>query len=276
MIGPVVPPAAPPSGSAAPHRSSLAVTWSVWRALMLREALTRLFATRISWAWVLFEPVFHVAYLLVLYSAVRVRSVGNLDTPVWIMVGIQTFFLFRKTADHVAGAPADNSALFAYRQVKPVDTLVARGLLEGASWLVITLLLIAILALWGHPFAPQFPLAMMGACAAMWLLGVAFGMVVSACTTLMRETRQVLHIVLRPLYMISGVMFPLGSLPADWRALLMLNPLAHGVELVRMGLSDNYQAVPETDAGYLFAWVLGLLLLGLALQLRLAHKVGAR
>jgi capsular polysaccharide transport system permease protein len=54
----------------------------------------------------------------------------------------------------------------------------------------------------------------------------------------------------------------------------MLNPLAHGVELVRMGLSDNYQAVPETDAGYLFAWVLGLLLLGLALQLRLSP--GAR
>lgn len=112
-------------------RSSLAVTLSVWRALMLREALSRLFATRISWAWLLFEPVFHVAYLLLLYGAAHVHSIGNLDTPIWIMVGIQAYFLFRKTADQVAGAAADNGALFAYRQVRPIDTLIARAARRG-------------------------------------------------------------------------------------------------------------------------------------------------
>lgn len=259
-----------------PPRPPLVVTLCVWRALMLREALARLFATRISWAWVLFEPVFHVAYLLALYAAVRIHAVGNLDTPVWIMVGIQTYFLFRKTADHVAGAPADNSALFAYRQVKPVDTLIARALLEGVTWLVVTSLLAGGLALWGHPFAPDTPLTMIAAWVAMWLLGTGFAMIVSASTALMRETRQMLHIVLRPLYLISGVMFPLATLPAPWRQVLMLNPLAHGVELARMGLSRGYHAVPETDAGYLWGWVLVVVGLGLSLQLTLAHKVAAR
>lgn len=267
------------NGLLASHRAprgSFAVTLSVWRALMLREALSRLFATRISWAWLLFEPVFHVAYLLLLYGAAHVHSVGNLDTPIWIMVGIQAYFLFRKTADQVAGAAADNNALFAYRQVRPIDTLIARALLEGATWAVVTLLLILVLALTGHAFQPDCPLAMIGVALAMWLLGLGFGMVVSAATALMRETRQVLHIVLRPLYLLSGVMFPLDTLSPEWRRLLMFNPVANGVDLMRAGLSRNYASLAEASGPYLWAWVLGLLALAIALQLRVADKIAAR
>jgi capsular polysaccharide transport system permease protein len=149
-------------------------------------------ATRISWAWVLFEPVFHVAYLLVLYSAVRVRSVGNLDTPVWIMVGIQTFFLFRKTADHVAGAPADNSALLPIGRSSRSTRWWRAACWKGQPGWSSPLLLIGFLALWGHPFAPHTPLAMMAAWVAMWLLGVASAWWFRPRTTLMRETRQML------------------------------------------------------------------------------------
>lgn len=262
--------------AAALPRPPLAVTLSVWRALLLREAVARLFATRIAWAWTLLEPVAHVAYLLVLYGAVQVHAIGNLDTAVWLATGIQGYFLFRKTADHVATAPAENSALFAYRQVKPVDALVARTLLEGAWWLVVSALLWALLALAGHGFLPHRPLGMIGAAAALWLLGLGLAMIAAAATALMRETRVVLAIVLRPLPLFSGMMVPLGVLPADWRGRLMGNPVAHGLELLRAGLDAGYAPAPETDPGYLAAWTLALLLLGLALQLRLAHKVAAR
>ncbi len=252
------------------------MTLGVWRALILREAEGKLFASRVSWIWVMVEPAFHVAYLMVLYSVIRVRKVGELDTAVWVMVGLQAYFIFRKTADGVSNAANDNNALFAYRQVKPIDTLIARALLEATMNVLTWLLLIVLVEVWGHPFKPDYPLEMLVALAGMWLFGFGYGMVVSALTSLVRELKLLLQIVLRPLYLVSGVIFPIASLSQPIRQVLMLNPVAHGVEMARMAISRSYNAVPETDPAYLFAWGGALVLLGLALQIRFSFRIAER
>jgi hypothetical protein len=126
--------------------------------------------------WVLLEPVLHVGYLIVLYSVIRVRTVGDLDTAMWLMVGLQAYFIFRKTADRVSTAANENSALYAYRQVKPIDTLFARALLEGAMNLLATTLLAALLLMMGHVLYPDFPLGLLQALFGMWMLGIGLGM----------------------------------------------------------------------------------------------------
>ncbi|MFM9935468.1 MAG: ABC transporter permease [Novosphingobium sp.] len=252
------------------------MTLGVWRALLLREAEAKLFASRVSWIWVLLEPVLHVTYLILLYAVIRVRKVGDLDTAIWVMIGLQAYFIFRKTADGVSSAATDNSALYAYRQVKPIDTLFARAFLEGSMNLAATALLAGLTALWGHVLYPDFPLGMLQAFFGMWLLGLGFGMIVSATSSLVREIRLLLGVVLRPLYLLSGVMFPIASLAKPWREILMLNPAAHGVEMARMALSRGYQAVPETSPAYLFTFGGILVLVGLALQLRFATRIAER
>jgi capsular polysaccharide transport system permease protein len=49
-------------------RSPGQVTWSVWKALFLRESLTRLTAGRAAWLWLLIEPISHVVILVCLVS----------------------------------------------------------------------------------------------------------------------------------------------------------------------------------------------------------------
>jgi len=257
-------------------RSHLAVTLGVWRALILREAEAKLFASRVSWVWVLLEPVFQVGYLIVLYTAIRVHKVGDLDTAMWLMVGLQAYFIFRKTSDRVTTAATDNSALYAYRQVKPIDTLIARALLEGATNLVTLALLSALLLLFGHVFYPEFPLGLLRALLGMWTLGLGFGMTISAISAMVAEIRLVLQVVIRPLYLISGIIFPIGSLSKPYREILMLNPVAHGVEMARQSLSQGYEGVPETDPAYLFLFATILLLVGLVLQLRFAMQIAER
>lgn len=254
-------------------RSHLAVTLGVWRALLLREAEAKLFASRVSWIWVLVEPVLHVASLMVLYSIIRVQKVGDLDTAVWVMVGLQSYFIFRKTADGVAGAVSGNSALFAYRQVKPIDTLISRALLEAVINVVASMLLIALITLWDRVFRPDDLLFMLLAFFGMWLLGLGFGMIVAASTALVPEVKLLLQVLLRPLYFISGVIFPISTLSKPIRELLMLNPVAHGVEMARQGISNAYRAVPETDTSYLLICACLLFLTGLALQLRFSFRI---
>ena len=76
-----------------PGRTSAQVIASVYRALFLREALTRISSSRAAWFWLLAEPVFHVTYMLVIFTVIRVRTVGGIDTVVWLIVGMLAFFI---------------------------------------------------------------------------------------------------------------------------------------------------------------------------------------
>lgn len=46
---------------------------------------------------------------------------------------------------------------------------------------------------------------------------------------------HVLKILMLPLYLISGVILPLAAIPQPYLDLLLLNPIAHGLELARAG-----------------------------------------
>ncbi len=261
--------------SAPEARSALAVTLSVWRALMLREAVRRLFASRISWIWVFMEPVVHIAYLMFLYTQVRVRKVGELDTAIWLSVGLLGYFMFRRTADQVTSAASESSALFAYRQVKPVDTLLARAFLEGFMLLMLCLGVAAVLKLEGHLLNLDDPLSLMWVFSGLWIMGLGLGLCLSVLYAAAREARVAVKLIMRPLYLISGVIFPLNSLPPDIREILMWNPIANGVEMARLAIFSNYAVIPETSAFYFYSFSVIIFFTGLALQRRFASLVAA-
>ena len=91
------------------------ITLSVWQALFLREAVSRLSAGRAAWLWLLLEPVLNVTYVLVIYTAIRVRSVGGIEAAVWLMVGMLAFFMFRRTAAQVMNGIYSNRGRGTYR-----------------------------------------------------------------------------------------------------------------------------------------------------------------
>lgn len=257
-------------------RSSLAITYSVWKALFLREAVARISASRTAWIWLLVEPAVHIAFLLYVFIAIRLRHVGGIDTMIWLMVGLLTFFMFRRTAVQAKNAIDANQALFGYRQVFPVDTVLVRAVLEGFLMLIISLLLFSVVALLGHDVMPADPLAVVEAVFAMWLIGVGFGMCLSVVNELLPEVGKVLDMLMMPMYLISGVIFPIGAVPPPYRDYLLLNPLVHGLEAARLGFSPYYHAIPELDIGYLYGCALVILFFGFALQRRFAARLVTR
>lgn len=254
-------------------RTPLAVTFSVWKALTIREALSRLFAGRASWFWLLFEPVFHVSYLIFIYSVIRMRTVGGIDVVIWLIAGMLGFFMFRRTASQASNGVGANRALFAYRQVKPVDTVLVRGLLEGVLMSAVAGILLIGAALFGHDALADAPLSVFEAFFGLWLLGLGFGLVMSVVSELLPEVGRIISLVMRPLYVISGVMLPMLSVPQPYRSWLLLNPIAHGLEAARLGFSPYYHAVPELDIGYLYCCALALIVFGLALHRQFAARL---
>jgi capsular polysaccharide transport system permease protein len=74
-------------------RNPLAITFDVWRAIFLREALDRLFDMRAAWFWLLMEPVMHIGFITALFTVVRLHH-RRCRYPVWIIVGMLAFSCF--------------------------------------------------------------------------------------------------------------------------------------------------------------------------------------
>jgi len=101
---------------------------------------------------------------------------------------------------------------------------------------------------------PRTPLALLAIPAAI-LTGVAFAAPVMAYAATLKTGgafNGLFRFVITPLFLFSGVFFPLTRLPAPLQSAAWLTPLFHGVELVR-GLTLNTLASP--------AWVVHVLYL---------------
>jgi capsular polysaccharide transport system permease protein len=257
------------------NRPALAITRGVWKALFLREALSRLFTGRALWFWLIAEPVFHASYLIFIFTVMRVHSVGGVETGIWILVGLLAFFTFRRTAAQSKNGVGANHALFAYRQVKPVDPVLVRGVLEICTMAVVSTTLLSGMALLGHDALPADPLAVAAAFLGLWLLGMGFGLITSVVSEMLPELDRLINLAMTPMYFLSGVMFPPSSIPLPYREWLLLNPVVHGIEAVRLGFAPHYHAVSELSLSYLFSFSLILVFFGLALHKRFEWKMVA-
>lgn len=257
-------------------RTPVAITLSVWEALFLREAVSRLSAGRAAWLWLLLEPVAHIVFLMLIFAIIRMEVVGGVDTAVWLMVGLLAFFMFKRTAIQAQNAVDANQALFAYRQVKPVDTVLVRAALEGFLMALVAILLFGGAGLFGLDIVPADPLAVLAAFAGMWLVGLGFGLMASVAIELVPEFGRFFGLTMAPLYFFSGVIFPLADVPQPYRDWLLLNPLAHGLEAARLAVAPYYHAVPGLSLAYPYSFALLSIFLGLALHVRFAARLIAK
>ena len=245
--------------------TSLNNTLSVWHALFLREALDRLFGVRAAWVWLIVEPAFHICFIAVVWGAMRKSTMGGVHTGLWIMLGMLSFFLFRRSAVQALHALDSNKAFFAFRQVRPFDVAFIRAGVEAFIMFFIATAMMILALLYGLDIVPANVLQVLSALFFLWVFGLGYGLVGSVCMRLVPETSHLLQIAMMPLYLVSGVILPIFNIPQPYREYLLWNPLVHGLETVRIGFFENYHTVPSIELSYLAMWALCSMALGLIL-----------
>ena len=255
------------------QRSPLQITLSVWKALFLREAIVRLFSKRAGTLWLFAEPLANIVILMFIFTVIRLRTVGGIDTAVWIMAGMLGFFMFRRTAVMAMRAVSMNRPLFDYRQVKPVDAVMIRGVVEGVIMLMVAVILLAGAGFIGIGIIPGDPLLVLAHFGVLWCLGMGFGLITSVISELIAEAGEILGLVMVPLFFLSGVIFPISAVPLPYREWMILNPIVHSVEALRLGFSSNYRPVSELDLWYPAGAAFLMIFLGLVLHRRFASRL---
>ncbi|WP_417329135.1 ABC transporter permease [Halomonas cupida] len=258
-------------------RSAWAVTFSVWYAMFMREAISRTMADRMGWFWMIAEPVAFTSVMIGIRSFIRGdRMIVGADFIPWMIVGLMGFFLIREGMMRGLGAITANQALFAYRQVQPIDPVLVRNFLEGMLRTFVFMLFIVGAQMLDMELFPDDALQAMAGWLSLWALGLGLGLIVSVLGTLVAEVSIVVRMINMPLLILSGVIFPLNHLPHWALEYLMLNPIVHGLESLRHAFFDGYHVVHGTSMTYFWLWGFSTIALGLILHLRFRDKLKAK
>ena len=254
-------------------RSPALVAYTTWKALFLRAAVNSLATGRVAWFWLLAEPIANIVVLMWVFSVLRVRTIGGISTAVWIMAGFLAFFMFRRAAAQGMTALKGGRGLFNFPQIRPVDLVLVSVAMEGFLMVIVTLVLLFGAWFYGLDVVPDDPLNVIEAMLGLWLLGLGYGLVTSVAMVLLPPLGTFLGFLLRPLYFLSGVIFPITVLPYPYLDWLLLNPLVHGLEAMRLGFAPYYHLTSELSIAYLYSWALVMVFFGLALHVRYANRL---
>jgi capsular polysaccharide transport system permease protein len=195
----------------------------------------------------------------------------DVELPVYLVTGLLPFFMFRNLARRVPGSLGANRGLFAYRQVKPIDALVARAAVEVGLYGAVFVCALALLGWLGYGDWPDAPLELLAVMAVLITLGLGLGLIFAVLAHGRPRVNFVIGLIFFPIYLLSGVIFPVRTLPVGVRDWLLWNPVLHLIELARVYFIAHLDPLDGVSFAYPAACALVCLAFGMSLYRLYRH-----
>lgn len=244
-------------------------------ALLIREMSTRFGSKPGGYVWAIIDPAGHIAFMSLIFMAITHTPALGKSFALFFATGYLAFQFYGAMAGFLNGAIKANRTLLSYPNVAPIDTIVARYILQAGTTSVVSFCVLGVILLTvDQPIYLNWP-AIIEAAFAATVLGLGIGIFNNVATLRFPLYEQVFNIINRPMFLISGVFFLPDALPAPIRDIVLLNPLVHVVMLFRKGFYPEYRA-DMMNMTYLYSFALTILFMGLLLFTRSASVLRSR
>lgn len=254
-------------------RSAWDVQREVLFALVIREATARVGGQWVGAVWTLIEPLAHTLLLVAILGVVSGNPNVSYEYPIFLATGLIPFFLFQNLANRLMDGIEANRGLYGYRQVKPIDVLVARAVVEAGMNLIVYAFTLGVLGWLGYGVAPANLLVVILVNLLLIGSGFGFGTLVAILTHERPRARSLVRMAMLPLYFASGVIFHVDMLPREYIEPLLWNPLIHLIELQRHAFIPAYVPTEGIETMYPVLAMLLTIALGLSLYRAQRHTL---
>jgi len=235
---------------------------NVIKALLIREAKTKLGKSHLGILWILLEPLATAIFMGILLSPLLGRTSGEIPYAFFLLSG----FIIMKCLTGPMGsslkAIESNQGLLIFRQVEPIDPFIARFIFELMINSVAFTLFCVIGAWVGIPLSASHLFEVAYCFLVMSLIGFGLGLFLGVHVLQYKEIEKIFSYVTRPLVFMSCVFYPLSTIPIQYQPYLLYNPIVHGAEYVRQSLFPSLYEVPQVNLVYPSLFALGALTLG--------------
>ncbi len=254
------------------QRNYMFVFFSVQKALFLREMNSKFSTSRLGVFWTFFQPFMQVVAFILIKMFIFGRGDEHFDYAVFLALNFTAFNMFNGILGKSIGAFKANKALFNYKQVKPIDTIIAGSLVE----IFMTGIVYSMFLFVGYyfDFGMEGKNILMVGIGLVWLIvfSFSFALVVAIGNTFYKSIGKIVKIFTFGLMIFSAVFYPVASIPPEGQAILLYNPLVHFMEIIH-GSYFHALDTRYVDYTYIAIWTITLLYIGMWLYQRLEKKI---
>ncbi|WP_338011783.1 ABC transporter permease [Methylobacterium sp. Leaf399] len=263
-------PMVPDSTIGGARRSNREVYLHVMRALMLRDMRTRFGGSHFGYFIVVLWPVVHIFMLVAIYTFRHMPSPMSLPVTMFIASGAVPCLMFQYISREVMKSVMMNKPLTYYPQVKLIDVLFARIVVEIVTGFLGLLIVFAILIALGYDPRPADPFVAVQAYTMAIMLGIGIGTINVGIVSFFPAWAMGYVLFSIIMYATSGVFFLPSLLPEKIYAIMKYNPLVQIIEWMRLAYEPNIGF--SVDYTYMVLWVCVSLTLGLMLERFVVRK----
>ncbi|MEP1766929.1 MAG: ABC transporter permease [Sulfitobacter sp.] len=239
-------------------------------ALMLREMATSYGRSPGGYSWAVLEPVAGIALLSLVFSAAFRSPPIGISFALFYATGVLIFGVYSDIHGKVSTSLLFSKQLLAYPTVTFIDAILARFFLNMITQLLVGyIILTGCIVLFETRTTLDLPIVVQAYMLAA-SLGLGIGMLNAYVFTRFNVMQRFWSILMRPMFLLSGVLIPLETIPQPYQDYLWYNPLIHITGLMRSGFYGTYDA-EYVSAPYVMGIALACMAPGLVL-LRRHHQ----
>lgn len=253
-------------------RSSLRIFLDVQHALFLRELNMRFSVGRMGLFWTFFEPFFQILIFVLIKMLLFSSSSSGFDFSVFLALNFIAFNMFKNIVMQSSNAFIANKPLFIYKQIRPIDTIVARTMVEVFITSIIILLFLAIGFYFDFDMFIKDLVMVTFGFLFLIVFSFSFALFISVGNTFFPSIGKLMSFLMTALMFSSAVFYSIEILPSEIQNILLYNPLTHFIEMIH----GSYFVVLDTqfvNYNYMLLWTLTLLYSGLWLYVKLEKRI---
>ncbi|TBW39533.1 sugar ABC transporter permease [Siculibacillus lacustris] len=216
--------------------ASLAVQRRVISALMIREALTRFGHENLGFFWVMGEPLILTLGVMVVWTFTGGTHGHSIGVIPFVLSGYSLLTLWRHIVFRSVHAMRQNIGLVFHRNIRFLDILVARAILESVGGLAAFYIAYVPLVLLGALEPMEDPLILLSAWILMSWFSFGFGLILAGLTELSEAVERFVGPIMYLSLPVTGSFYMVAWLPVEAQRILAWSPLVNGFEMFRCGL----------------------------------------
>jgi len=208
----------------------------VIHALMIRELTTRFGRENIGFLWIMVEPLLFAGLVAVMWRFMKGPEEHGISVIAFVVTGYIPITLFRHGVSRSVSVFVANSSLLYHRQIKILDFVLVRFLIEMLGGMMAYVFIAVILIAFD-----VFPVpANIGHLIAGWFLYafVCFSicLVIAPLSEMSEVLEKIIPVTTYIMIPVSGLFTMASWLTPTMREYLLWSPFVHGMELMREGV----------------------------------------
>ena len=203
-----------------------------------RDIKVRYKQTVLGFAWAIIQPVMLMVVFSIFFGGLAKMPADGLPYPIFVYAGLLPWTFFANSISSSANSLVASanlvSKVYFPRLIIPLSS-AGSGLVDFAIALVV---LLAMMAWYGIGWSANLLLAPLLIAGTVFIaLGV--GVFLSALNVSYRDFRYVIPFMIQFWMFATPVVYPASLVPAEWRWLMFLNPMAGFIEGFRSAFLDR-------------------------------------